>query len=161
MSDTVHPFPFRPALCAIALVAALATIGLHFWPGEQKETVAAAAVAVALAGAAVTGAGILGFVGLLAPHVARLLVGAKHARLLPISMLLGALLVLAALLAAGCASYSEPAAGEAASASSSGGALLVAGRATTGMGRTRCDSGGLYTTFPWSKSDPLGCRTSS
>lgn len=54
------------------------------------------AVAVALAGAAVTGAGILGFVGLLAPHVARLLVGAKHARLLPISMLLGALLVLAA-----------------------------------------------------------------
>lgn len=54
------------------------------------------AVAVALAGAGVTGAGILGFVGLLAPHLARLLVGAKHARLLPISMLLGALLVLAA-----------------------------------------------------------------
>ena len=53
-------------------------------------------VAVALAGAAVTGAGILGFVGLLAPHVARLLVGGRHARLLPVSMLLGALLVLAA-----------------------------------------------------------------
>lgn len=41
-------------------------------------------VAVALAGAAVTGAGILGFVGLLAPHLARLLVGARHARLLPL-----------------------------------------------------------------------------
>ncbi len=53
-------------------------------------------VGVALAGAAVTGAGILGFVGLLAPHLARLLVGARHARSLPISMLLGALLVLAA-----------------------------------------------------------------
>ncbi|MBZ9712793.1 FecCD family ABC transporter permease [Deinococcus multiflagellatus] len=53
-------------------------------------------VAVALAGAAVTGAGILGFVGLLAPHLARLLVGARHARLLPVSMLLGAALVLAA-----------------------------------------------------------------
>lgn len=53
-------------------------------------------VGVALAGAAVTGAGILGFVGLLAPHLARLLVGAKHGRMLPISMLLGALLVLAA-----------------------------------------------------------------
>ncbi|MBZ9751645.1 iron ABC transporter permease [Deinococcus sp. HMF7604] len=53
-------------------------------------------VAVALAGAAVTGAGILGFVGLLAPHVARLLVGARHSRLLPVSMLLGAALVLAA-----------------------------------------------------------------
>ncbi|GAA5513954.1 putative siderophore transport system permease protein YfhA [Deinococcus carri] len=54
------------------------------------------AVAVALAGAAVTGAGILGFVGLLAPHLARLLVGARHARLLPLAMLLGAFLVLAA-----------------------------------------------------------------
>ncbi|MFC4640420.1 FecCD family ABC transporter permease [Deinococcus hohokamensis] len=54
------------------------------------------AVAVALAGAAVTGAGILGFVGLLAPHLARLLVGARHIRLLPISMLLGAGLVLLA-----------------------------------------------------------------
>lgn len=53
-------------------------------------------VAVALAGAAVTGAGILGFVGLLAPHLARRLVGGRHARLLPISMLVGALLVLAA-----------------------------------------------------------------
>ncbi|MFD2609209.1 FecCD family ABC transporter permease [Deinococcus taklimakanensis] len=53
-------------------------------------------VAVALAGAAVTGAGVLGFVGLLAPHLARLLVGGRHARLLPVAMLLGALLVLAA-----------------------------------------------------------------
>jgi ABC-type Fe3+-siderophore transport system, permease component len=53
-------------------------------------------VGVALAGAAVTGAGILGFVGLLAPHLARLLVGGKHIRLLPIAMLLGAALVLAA-----------------------------------------------------------------
>ena len=53
-------------------------------------------VGVALAGAAVTGAGILGFVGLLAPHLARLLVGGKHVRLLPVSMLLGAALVLAA-----------------------------------------------------------------
>ena len=35
-------------------------------------------VGVALAGAAVTGAGILGFVCLLAPHLARLLVGAQH-----------------------------------------------------------------------------------
>lgn len=32
----------------VALVAALATIGLHFWPGEQKVTVAAAAVAPVL-----------------------------------------------------------------------------------------------------------------
>lgn len=53
-------------------------------------------VGVALAGAAVTGAGVLGFVGLLAPHLARLLVGGLHGRMLPVSMGLGALLVLAA-----------------------------------------------------------------
>nr|WP_051935608.1 iron ABC transporter permease [Deinococcus sp. YIM 77859] len=53
-------------------------------------------VAVGLAAAAVTGSGILGFVGLLAPHLARLLVGGLHGRLLPVAMLLGALLVLLA-----------------------------------------------------------------
>ncbi|MCV5979656.1 iron chelate uptake ABC transporter family permease subunit, partial [Escherichia coli] len=35
-------------------------------------------------------------VGLLAPHLARLLVGGLHGRLLPVAMLLGALLVLLA-----------------------------------------------------------------
>jgi ABC-type Fe3+-siderophore transport system permease subunit len=53
-------------------------------------------VAVALAGAAVTGAGVLGFVGLVAPHAARLLVGSRHALLLPSSALLGATLVVVA-----------------------------------------------------------------
>ncbi|WP_350241578.1 FecCD family ABC transporter permease [Deinococcus sonorensis] len=53
-------------------------------------------IAVALAAAGVTGAGILGFVGLLAPHLARRLVGGQHARLLPVAALLGAALVLAA-----------------------------------------------------------------
>ncbi|WP_407572461.1 FecCD family ABC transporter permease [Deinococcus altitudinis] len=62
----------------------------------QAARLLALGTGVALAGAAVTGAGILGFVGLLAPHLARLLVGARHARTLPVSMLLGALLVLAA-----------------------------------------------------------------
>lgn len=62
----------------------------------QPSRLLALGVGVALAGAAVTGAGILGFVGLLAPHVARLLVGARHARTMPVSMLLGALLVLTA-----------------------------------------------------------------
>ncbi|AFZ69270.1 FecCD family ABC transporter permease [Deinococcus peraridilitoris] len=53
-------------------------------------------IAVGLAGAAVTGSGILGFVGLLAPHLARLLVGGLHARLLPVALLLGAILVIGA-----------------------------------------------------------------
>jgi iron complex transport system permease protein len=53
-------------------------------------------VAVGLAASAVTGVGVLGFVGLLAPHLARMLVGGLHARLLPVAALVGALLVVAA-----------------------------------------------------------------
>ncbi len=40
--------------------------------------------------------GIIGFVGLIAPHIARLLFGGSHARLIPASALLGALLLLLA-----------------------------------------------------------------
>lgn len=46
--------------------------------------------------AAVSVAGIIGFVGLIAPHAARLLVGATHRRVLPASALLGSLLLLLA-----------------------------------------------------------------
>jgi iron complex transport system permease protein len=46
--------------------------------------------------AAVAAGGTIGFVGLIAPHAARLLVGASHARLIPASALLGALLLLLA-----------------------------------------------------------------
>lgn len=53
-------------------------------------------VAVGLSAAAVTGAGLLGFVGLVAPHMARLMVGPQHQNSLPVSMLLGALLVIGA-----------------------------------------------------------------
>jgi iron complex transport system permease protein len=53
-------------------------------------------VAVLLAGLGVAGAGILGFVGLLAPQIARVLVGAKHQVRLPMAMLVGAVLVIAA-----------------------------------------------------------------
>lgn len=53
-------------------------------------------LAVLLTGAATASIGVLAFVGLVAPHAARLLVGRHHARLLPLSALLGALLVVAA-----------------------------------------------------------------
>lgn len=54
-------------------------------------------VAGALAtGAAVAVSGMIGFVGLAAPHLARLLVGPGHRRLLPAAACLGALLVLVA-----------------------------------------------------------------
>ena len=40
--------------------------------------------------------GIIGFIGLVAPHMARLLFGPAHRRLLPASALLGAILLVAA-----------------------------------------------------------------
>ena len=63
----------------------------------RVSVVAAASLATA---AAVSVAGIIGFVGLMAPHAARLLFGARHRLLVPASCLLGALLVVAADLAA-------------------------------------------------------------
>jgi len=55
--------------------------------------VAAASLTTA---AAVAAGGIIGFVGLIAPHAARLLFGSAHRRLIPASALLGALLLLLA-----------------------------------------------------------------
>lgn len=56
-------------------------------------------LSVALAGSAVSVAGAIGFVGLLAPHMARKIVGADFGRVLPVSALLGALIVMLADLA--------------------------------------------------------------
>ncbi len=50
-------------------------------------------VAVASAAAAIAAAGAVAFVGLVAPHVGRLLVGADHRLLVPVSAALGALLL--------------------------------------------------------------------
>jgi len=51
--------------------------------------------AVALAGSTVAAAGTIGFVGLMAPHLARRLVGPSHEGVLPTAALLGGLLVVA------------------------------------------------------------------
>ncbi len=53
-------------------------------------------VAVALAAAAVSVVGTVGFVGLVAPHAARLLIGGRHRRLVPVAFLLGAILLVGA-----------------------------------------------------------------
>lgn len=50
-------------------------------------------VAIFLTGAAVGVAGPIGFVGLIAPHVARFLVGTDHYRIIPLAALFGAALV--------------------------------------------------------------------
>ena len=49
-----------------------------------------------LAGAAVAAAGLIGFVGLAAPHLARRLVGPMHRWLVPVAALVGGALVMAA-----------------------------------------------------------------
>lgn len=51
------------------------------------------AVAAVLAATSVTAVGVVGFLGLVAPHAARALVGGRHARVLPVAMLLGAVLL--------------------------------------------------------------------
>lgn len=53
-------------------------------------------IAVVLTAAAVAAVGVIGFVGLVAPHAARASVGQRHARVLPVAALMGALLVLVA-----------------------------------------------------------------
>lgn len=53
-------------------------------------------IAVLLASMSTAVAGVMGFVGLIGPHMARLFVGSDHKVLIPFSMLMGAFIVLAA-----------------------------------------------------------------
>jgi iron complex transport system permease protein len=59
---------------------------------ERTRLIALVGAALMTA-AAVSAIGVVGFVGLVAPHAARALVGGRHARLLPVAALLGAVLV--------------------------------------------------------------------
>ena len=67
-----------------------ASLGLRV----RRTRVLLLAVASVLAGAAVSFAGLLGFVGLIVPHAVRRVVGGEHRHLLPLSMLGGALFTL-------------------------------------------------------------------
>jgi ferric hydroxamate transport system permease protein len=62
----------------------------------DRARLAILALAAVLAAVSVVAVGTVGFVGLVAPHLARSLVGARHGRVIPVAMLLGALLVLVA-----------------------------------------------------------------
>jgi iron complex transport system permease protein len=53
-------------------------------------------IAVALAASTVAAAGTIGFVGLMAPHIARRLVGPDHSGMLPVAGMVGALVVVCA-----------------------------------------------------------------
>lgn len=62
----------------------------------QKERFVLLLISTALTGGAVAFAGGIGFVGLMAPHIARKLVGSAFGALLPVAALVGGLLVLVA-----------------------------------------------------------------
>lgn len=62
----------------------------------QKDRLMLLLISTALAGGAVAFAGGIGFVGLMAPHMARKLVGSAFGALLPVSALLGSIIVLIA-----------------------------------------------------------------
>ncbi|MFF6829700.1 Fe(3+)-hydroxamate ABC transporter permease FhuB [Streptomyces longwoodensis] len=66
-----------------------ALLGLRLAPARLGFLVAA----VLLSATAVAAAGTVGFVGLVAPHAARALVGRRHVRVVPVTLLLGAALV--------------------------------------------------------------------
>ncbi|WP_112179429.1 MULTISPECIES: iron ABC transporter permease [Paraliobacillus] len=62
----------------------------------ERERMFLLFIAVALAGASVAVGGAIAFLGLVIPHLARKLVGARHGVMLPTAALLGALLLLIA-----------------------------------------------------------------
>jgi len=62
----------------------------------EKERLMLLAAAVGLAASCVAVSGGIGFVGLIAPHLARRLVGPKHEYLIPASALTGGLLLIVA-----------------------------------------------------------------
>ncbi|MGE7121637.1 FecCD family ABC transporter permease [Peribacillus sp. NPDC046944] len=62
----------------------------------EKERRLLLLISVALAGACVSVGGGITFLGLIAPHIARKLVGPRHTRLLPMTAALGGLLLLSA-----------------------------------------------------------------
>ncbi|MEU6161061.1 iron ABC transporter permease [Streptomyces sp. NPDC047130] len=64
--------------------------------GLSRERLTLLVLSVLLSATAVAAAGAIGFVGLVAPHAARALVGRRHGRVVPVAVLLGAVLVCAA-----------------------------------------------------------------
>jgi iron complex transport system permease protein len=62
----------------------------------QKQQFTLLLISTALTGGAVAFAGGIGFVGLMAPHIARRLVGSAYGALLPLAALIGAILVMGA-----------------------------------------------------------------
>ncbi len=93
----VFPLVLLPIAWVIARKIDLMALGedLPRTLGMRLQTARAicVTVAVALAGAAVSTVGTISFVGLIAPHAARLTIGDRHRQLVPLTAILGAILV--------------------------------------------------------------------
>ena len=96
------PFTVLPLLCLPLLARPLnlfllgeAEVG-HLGYNAQRVKRWTVFLAAAMAGGTVAFCGVIGFIGLVAPHMARLLLGPDHRTLLPSALLLGAILLLAA-----------------------------------------------------------------
>jgi ABC-type Fe3+-siderophore transport system permease subunit len=97
-SDVVLVLPYLGTACAVLLCCGRAldvlavgddeasSLGVH--PGRLRLLVILAASLAAASAVAVSG--LIGFVGLVVPHIVRRLVGGSHARVLPMSLLVGA-----------------------------------------------------------------------
>jgi ABC-type Fe3+-siderophore transport system permease subunit len=107
-SDVVLVLPYLVPACLVLLFSGRAldvlAVGddeasaLGVRPGRLRLLVILAASMATASAVAVSG--LIGFVGLVVPHIARRLVGGSHARVLPVSLLVGgAFLVLADLVA--------------------------------------------------------------
>jgi iron complex transport system permease protein len=107
-SDVVLVLPYLAPACLVLLFCGRAldvlavgddeasALGVH--PGRLRLLVILAASMATASAVAVSG--LIGFVGLVVPHIARRLVGGSHARVLPVSLLIGGgFLVLADLVA--------------------------------------------------------------
>jgi iron complex transport system permease protein len=107
-SDVVLVLPYLVPACLVLLFCGrpldvlavgddeASALGVH--PGRLRLLVILAASMATASAVAVSG--LIGFVGLVVPHIARRLVGGSHARVLPVSLLVGgAFLVLADLVA--------------------------------------------------------------
>ena len=107
-SDVVLVLPYLGVACTVLLFCGRAldvlavgddeasSLGVH--PGRLRLLVVLAASLATASAVAVSG--LIGFVGLVVPHIVRRLIGGSHARVLPMSLLVGGLfLVLADLVA--------------------------------------------------------------
>ncbi|MGW0663652.1 FecCD family ABC transporter permease [Streptodolium elevatio] len=72
----------------------------HLGVDTERVRLVVVVLTAMLVGAAVAAAGVVGFIGLVVPHLIRLVAGPRHALLLPASALLGAIVTVAADLAA-------------------------------------------------------------